>query len=189
MRQPTLTLAHRPPLFAPQASQRVVAFVLVFALGMAACSGESTADSSGNGDATGRGAEAPLFDGEVLSGGVVSLESLRGTPVVVNFWTTTCGPCVREMPALAATARDHEGLTVIGVNYGEQQDRVQAFIDDFEIEIGYPIVLDKDGAIGRRYGVAVLPMTYFIDADGIVQYRRIGELEDRHIAEGLSRIT
>lgn len=165
---------------------------VVIPLGMVACSDatDTTESTVVEADTTGRGLVAPAFDGQLLSGGDLSLDSLRGRPVVVNFWTTTCAPCVREMPALAAAAAEHEadGLVVVGVNYGEQEDRIQAFVDGFEAAIEYPILLDLDGAVGRSYGVAALPMTYFVDGNGVVQYRRIGELEQRHLDEGLSRI-
>lgn len=168
----------------------LLTFVVVLGVGACSDGSDATEGAASDADTTGRGVVAPMFDGQLLSGGELSLDSLRGRPIVVNFWTTTCVPCVREMPALAGAAREHEaeGLVVIGVNYGESQERVQSFVDEFEVAIEYPIVLDLDGSVGRSYGVAALPMTYFVDSDGVVQYRRIGELEERHLDEGLSRI-
>lgn len=138
----------------------------------------------------GRGVAAPSFTGELLAGEDLSLESLRGRPVIVNFWATTCAPCIREMPALADTAKNNadEGLVVVGVNYGESVAQIQRFIDAFEIELGFPIMLDSRGEIGRAFKVVVFPTTYFIDRNGVIQYRRLGELEEDHVTEGLARI-
>ncbi len=111
--------------------QWLLTFVVI--LGVGACSDgtDATEATASDADTTGRGVVAPMFDGQLLSGGELSLDSLRGRPIVVNFWTTTCVPCIREMPVLAGAAREHqaEGLVVIGVNYGENQERVQAFVD------------------------------------------------------------
>ena len=136
----------------------------------------------------GRGDEAPAFTGELLSGEQLTLESLRGQPVVVNFWLTTCEPCLREMPLLADAAGESEDLVVVGVNYGEPAASVERYVDGFDVDLGFPILLDHDGEIGDSFGILVFPTTYFIDRNGIVQYRRVGELADRHLGEGLSRI-
>ena len=138
----------------------------------------------------GRGDRAPAFHAQLLSGGELTLESLKGRPVVLNFWLTTCAPCIREMPALAEVISDHQAddLVVVGVNSGESPEVVTEFITGFEVELDFPIVLDREVDLGRLYEIVVFPMTYFIDRDGIVQYRRVGELREEHLEVGLSRI-
>jgi thiol-disulfide isomerase/thioredoxin len=163
------------------------------ALVAAACSGgddTSETPEPAASEVPGRGIEAPDFAGELLTGEALGLDALVGEPLIVNFWATTCEPCIREMPALAGAAKDHaaEGLKVVGVNFGEPVELINGFLDDFEIDLGFPIMLDPIGEVSRSYKVIFLPTTYFIDRDGTIQYRRIGELGDRHLAEGLSRI-
>jgi len=138
----------------------------------------------------GRGDPAPSFDAELLSGSELTLVSLRGKPVVLNFWLTTCTPCIREMPALAELMRLHEAdeLVVVGVNSGESSEVVTEFIANFEVDLDFPIVMDRQSELREVYEIVVFPMTYFIDRDGIVQYRRVGELREDHIAVGLERI-
>lgn len=138
----------------------------------------------------GRGDTAPAFEAELLSGSELTLESLQGTPVVLNFWLTTCTPCIREMPALADLMRLYEDddLVVVGVNPGESTEVVSEFIANFEIDLDFPIVMDRQSDVRELYSIAVFPMTYFIDRDGVIQYRRIGELREDHIAVGLERI-
>ncbi len=178
------------------AALAVAAVALTALLAMGGCSGASDAPPgadgtpSRRGSVPGRGDPAPGFQARLLTGAQVELEALRGRPMVLNFWATTCAPCIREMPALAAAARDHtaEGLVIVGLNYGEPERSVRKFVEAFTPELGFPIALDLMGEVGRAYGVAVLPTTYFVDRDGVVQYRRIGELKAQHLAEGLSRI-
>jgi thiol-disulfide isomerase/thioredoxin len=172
----------------------VLPVLVVVMLAASACSsGDGSSPTVVTGEASevpGRGVAAPGFEGELLSGGSIGLEELRGQPVIVNFWATTCAPCIREMPALAGTADDHadDGLVVLGVNYGESVAQIERFIDGFEVELGFPIMLDNRGEIGRLFKVVVFPTTYFIDRDGVIQYRRLGELGERHLEEGLARI-
>jgi cytochrome c biogenesis protein CcmG/thiol:disulfide interchange protein DsbE len=121
----------------------------------------------------------PALDRE---GDDISLSSLRGRFVVLNFWASWCVPCRTEMPALARLAADFDdrGLTVLGVNArGDARSSALAFLD--EVGARYPQVVDRDGAVGRRYGTTGLPETFVIDPDGRVIARVIGELSEREI--------
>ena len=178
-----------------RSQSRIAALGIALVVVLSACSNDSsTAPTVMTGAAPsetpGKGVPAPDFAGELLSGGQLGLESLRGSPVIVNFWATTCAPCIREMPALAEAAKVNkdEGLVVIGVNYGETVTMIQRFVDAFDVDLDFPIMLDDRGEIGRLFKVVVFPTTYFVDREGVIQYRRLGELEERHLEEGLARI-
>lgn len=149
-----------------------------------ACSG----DIPGNEFGVFAGDDAPAFEVPLTGGNVVSLEGLRGKGVIVNFWSTWCVPCVRELPLLDSVAREHstDDLVILGVNMGETEEEILAFLERFDL--GFPIALDRKGDVSRMYGVVGLPMTVFIDADGVVQFRRIGELREDLIDRGLDRI-
>jgi len=136
----------------------------------------------------GAGDPAPGFFGMPLDGGTLGAASVDGHPVVVNFWLTTCEPCIRELPALAQAAADHDDLVVIGVNFEEGAEAITAFLDGFSPRPAFPILVDAHGEMARAYQVAVFPTTFFIDADGVIQYRRVGEVRAEHLAVGLERI-
>ena len=108
---------------------------------------------------------APLFTLSDLQGRRVSLASLRGRPVLVNFFGTWCPPCRAELPELEKLAKAQPGcLRVVGVaeDSGSAQD-VLAFAE--KRGLTYPLLLD-DGSAGSRYEVTSIPRSVLIDADG-----------------------
>ena len=123
---------------APPAQLRVfTAGLAIAALGL---TGLSTLMKADFGTAALRpGMEMPDMRLVDLSGAEVELSELRGTAVVLNFWASWCGPCRREMPALAAVQRDWEGrgATVIGINVGERRDVAARFLDS--IGVDFPV--------------------------------------------------
>jgi cytochrome c biogenesis protein CcmG/thiol:disulfide interchange protein DsbE len=122
------------------------------------------------------GRPAPAFSLERLDGGHVTLDELRGRPVVLNFWASWCLPCREEAAMLTKLAADHadRGVVVIGVFY--QDDAGSAA--DFMRRYGqtYPGLLDPSGRTALDYGVFGIPETYFIDADGVIRARQFGPL-------------
>ena len=118
---------------------------------------------------------APGFELERLDGGRTSLDGLAGTVIALRFWADWCPFCRREMGDLEPVYRrlhDH-GLEILAVNVGQDRGRVERFIE--RLDISYPTLLDPDSAVARRYGVIAIPVTYFIDRDGIVRGRILGE--------------
>ena len=112
------------------------------------------------------GRPAPAFALSPVGGGApVTLESLRGKPVVVNFWATWCVPCFQEHPALLAAARRMGGdVQFLGVVYDDEEGKVRSFLA--ERGQAYPSLLDDGARTAIAYGVAGVPETYFIDPTG-----------------------
>jgi cytochrome c biogenesis protein CcmG/thiol:disulfide interchange protein DsbE len=108
---------------------------------------------------------APGFTLRGLDGEIVTLEQLRGKPVVLNFWATWCGPCKVEMPSFNRFAANHPELHVIGIVADGPVPKVQHFIDNAGMT--YPILIG-DRAVFTEYGVDTYPTTVFLDADGRV---------------------
>jgi cytochrome c biogenesis protein CcmG, thiol:disulfide interchange protein DsbE len=118
----------------------------------------------------------------------VDLASLRGKPVVVNFWASWCVPCRSEFPVIrdAAAAHAKDGLVVIGVLYKDDAASAKAFVESFGAT--WPSLPDADGSIAAAYRVVAPPQTYFIDARGILQAIQIGQMEASDFASQYAKI-
>lgn len=115
------------------------------------------------------GALAPPFSLARYNGGEVDLQSLRGSPVVINFWATWCGPCAVEMPELQTLYDEMQasGVRIVGVNLSESPQAVAAWSQQYGLT--FDLVLDYDGAVAALYRLRGQPSTYILSSDGIIQ--------------------
>lgn len=124
-------------------------------------------------------AKAPNVSMTLLDGEKIDLASLRGHPVLIDFWATSCPGCVAELPHLNALykAMKGRGLRVIGVAmYYDPEEQVRAM--QKARGIAYPIVLDTDGKIAKAFGDVQLTPTYFlISPGGRVIYQKLGAID------------
>ena len=122
------------------------------------------------------GDAAPDITATDLDGRPVALSSLRGRPVIVNFWASWCVPCRQEMPLLRDELAKHapEGLAIVGVLFRDEADPAREFARSFSVT--WPSALDPDGSIARAYRVVAPPQSYFIDRTGILRSIQIGEV-------------
>ncbi|MBI4786996.1 MAG: TlpA family protein disulfide reductase [Chloroflexi bacterium] len=103
------------------------------------------------------------------TGESVSTTQFVGQVLIVNFWATWCVPCRQEMPALQEIYDAHRehGLVLLGVDYGEDREQVVNYAR--ELGVSFPLLLDRDTAVGQRYRVQGLPTTVFVDRQGIIR--------------------
>ena len=122
------------------------------------------------------GVAAPDFTGELMDGTSITLSELQGKPVIINFWATWCGPCVKEMPAFERLKDDFgDKIGIIAVNCGDDAGTVKDFVE----ENGYtfPVVLDEGYSISMLYPTNSIPYTVVLDADGKVTHISTGALD------------
>ena len=113
---------------------------------------------------------APEIGALDLEGHAVTVDALSGKPTVVVFWASWCGPCRKETPEVAALHADYgDRVHVVGVNAGEQATKAKTA--STQLGMTWPVVLDPDGAVQRRYQVSAIPLVVVLDAQGLVRYR------------------
>ena len=124
--------------------------------------------------------ELPLLDGT----GSVSLASLRGKPVVLNFWASWCEPCKEEAPLLQAAADRYGGdVVVLGVDAQDFRVDARRFVQRYGIV--YANVHDGKGSTLGRFGVTAFPETWFIDAEGRIVERIQGAVTQAALEAGI----
>jgi peroxiredoxin len=124
-----------------------------------------------------------------LEGKQQSLSQYRGKVVLVNFWATWCKPCTTEMPAMQATyekLRD-KGFVVLAINELEDDAKVREHIKQHGHT--FPVLMDRDNKVANQFGVFGLPVSVFIDEQGVVQeYIKGGLLTEDKIVQTVQRI-
>ncbi|HSS92773.1 MAG TPA: redoxin family protein [Candidatus Dormibacteraeota bacterium] len=135
---------------------------------------------------TGGGA-APAFSLTGTDGRRVSLSGLLGRPAVINFWAAYCAPCRVEMPMLQSTMAKQGLAQLVLVNEGDSAEVARSFLSSVGVQ--QPALLDSDLSVGHAYGAIALPITVFVRADGSVDARQIGQLDQRVLAAELSKLS
>jgi peroxiredoxin len=130
---------------------------------------------------------APDFTLTDLDGHPVSLSQFRGQPVVVNFWATWCPPCRAEVPHFSQAYEQEQGKVVfLAIAVDEPANAVRRFAE--ENEMPFTILLDGGGKVASEYRVNGIPVTFFINRDGEIMVRYVGQMSSHAIEEGLRRI-
>ena len=131
---------------------------------------------------------APVFTLKDINGTTVTLESLKGKVVVLNFWSTDCAPCVAEIPSLNALYQElkDSGLVVIGISLDGSVAPVKEMKE--EMHIAYPLLMDSDRDVYfDTYSLYGQPVSILIDRSGIVQDKVVGQV-DWQSPQKMSRI-
>ncbi len=119
---------------------------------------------------------APAVTFNTISGEQVASESLRGKVVLVNFWATSCGSCVKEMPEMVQTYQKYKdrGLEFVAVAMEyDQPNYVRNYAQTQQLP--FKVALDTDGSVAKSFGnVTLTPTTFLIDQDGLIIKRYVG---------------
>lgn len=121
------------------------------------------------------GAALPAVELERFEGGRLSLPAaFRDRVVLIHFWADWCARCrteLRDSEALHRRYRE-QGLAVLGINLQQSRELVGRYLQG--LDISYPMLLDRDGQVARRYGVTALPLVYLVDRQGRLHARLLG---------------
>lgn len=165
-----------------------------------ACGGGSEGTSSAAPDAAESevGAPAPAADDDRrmapdfalsdLSGNQVTMASLRGKTVVVDFWATWCPPCIFQIPILNTIQEKHasDGVVVIGVAVdAEGLDVVKPYAEENGVE--YTILIGDEG-LARKFGAPGFPALAIVDPEGRIDSMHVGLIEEEDLSAEIARI-
>jgi thiol-disulfide isomerase/thioredoxin len=122
------------------------------------------------------GTHLPDLSFDLLAGGTARLADYRGTPLVVNVWASWCPPCQQEMPAFEQV---HQALgdrvRIVGLDRADGRDAAAAFAA--KRNITYPLLFDPEDTFAPVVGIAVMPTTLLVSADGVVVKTHAGTLD------------
>jgi cytochrome c biogenesis protein CcmG, thiol:disulfide interchange protein DsbE len=129
------------------------------------------------------GKPAAPFVAQDLNGNTVSSEELRGKVVVLNFWSTWCGPCKFEHPVLQREPQRYPDVVFLGALYDDDPEMARRFLASAPggrpQALPYPTVADPDGRMAIDYGVSGVPETYFINRDGRIVHKHVAPIDPR----------
>jgi peroxiredoxin len=119
----------------------------------------------------------PDFSSLAADGRRVSLASLQGKVLLLNFWASWCPECRPEMPMFEQLHREFsaQGLAVVGINAREGTSIIREYAK--EVGLTFPLILDSSGKINSTYGVIGLPTTFLIGRNGRAVALAIGPRE------------
>lgn len=129
---------------------------------------------------------APDFRWVDPDGATRTLGSLRGSPVVLNFWATWCVPCRTELPAMERVAAARREVTFLAIDLDEDGGKVRDFFDSLGIVTLQPLI-DVNSTQAKRYAVVGVPTTLFIGPDGVIRQITIDAMTDDTLRSGLAK--
>ena len=142
------------------------------------------------------GTSAPDFHLPVYGGGgggstgsTISLAAFHGHPVVLNFYSESCQPCLAEVPYLERVYRGFDAngqFALLGINQSDPKDDIRSFGNQYSVT--YPLLFDGNGSVNIQYGVTAIPTTYFIDSRGVVRFVVVQPLTPATMKQGLASV-
>lgn len=134
--------------------------------------------------------QAADFNLSNFNGENYSLEVLQEKPLIINFWASWCGPCNNEAPLLVDLYEQYgENIEFYGINTTDGELKIKdakGFMEKFNIN--FPVLLDTEGSVSKEYGVIALPTTYFIDQNGVIVDKILGEASKEELEMKIKKL-
>ncbi len=146
-------------IFRKLSSAQGIVWAVIVLAACIGCSSDKSATTLKIGD------PAPDFTATDLAGNIFTLSAFKGKPVVLRFWSTDCKYCRADTPIFNEYFNRYKekGLIVVYINRGSDEAMVRGFVDD--LDIPFPVIIDSDQAIARRYNIRLDPQTIVISPE------------------------
>ena len=124
-----------------------------------------------------------------FEGKEITLSSLKGKNVYLNFWATWCPPCKGELPDIEKLYEEtkNSDLVILAVDINEPIFTVKAFVDSNKYN--FKVLLDLDGSVAQKYNITGIPASYFIDKEGKVVYKKVGAMNMEEMREAVKSLS
>ncbi len=136
------------------------------------------------------GYHAPTFTLTGPDGESTSLRELsqQGKPIMLNFWASSCAPCIQEIPHLQDFyERYQDQVQIVGINWAEDPAQVRSFLQDKGVT--YPNLLDRRGKAFVAYRLTGTPTSFFIDRDQVIRGVWLGPISGESLERSFDRIS
>lgn len=119
-----------------------------------------------------------------LDGNSVTLSSLKGNVVVINFWATWCPPCKAEIPDFIEVYGSYSGggVKFLGIS-SEDITLLAGFVENYGIN--YPVLIDETGSVFKAYGVQAIPQTFIVNPEGELVFEQVGMLSKSQLISAI----
>jgi thiol-disulfide isomerase/thioredoxin len=130
------------------------------------------------------GLKAASFHGKLLDGESFELSSLRGKVVVLDFWATWCGPCMRELPSILKLRQEFAGkVEFLGIN-DESPGVIKGFVRKHNSDM--PVLMDESREVHNQYGVNAIPTLLIIGRDGVIREHFVGTRSEEMLRSAIA---
>tara|TARA_B110000116_G_C16619794_1_gene483246 strand:+ start:72 stop:647 length:576 start_codon:yes stop_codon:yes gene_type:complete len=128
------------------------------------------------------------FELENLKGEKINLSDYKGKPLLIDFWSSWCGPCIKEAEILSEAEKEWKfrGIEFIGIAVWDNKDQIIEFMKNYDIQ--YDIVIDKNGYTAVDFGVIAVPEKFFVRSDGSFAFKVNGPNNKESLDKYLSRL-
>ncbi len=132
--------------------------------------------------------QVPDFTAVDRDGNEVRLSECFGTPIILNFWTSWCGPCQMEMPHFEEAYKEHTDIRFLMVNVTLSDTRAAAVSCIEDGGYTFPVLFDVRGEAQTAYSIQSFPTTFFIDSEGYLVTYAIGSLTEENLGKGIQML-
>jgi len=132
--------------------------------------------------------EGTTFDLINISGQKINLSKYRGKPLVIDFWSSWCGPCIKEARVLSEGYKEwnFRGVEFVGIAVWDSKNSIKDFVENNDIQ--YEIVIDKDGFTAVNFGVIAVPEKFFVKSDGSFAFKINGPIDKESLDSYITRL-